>query len=68
MWKKVASVGYFNFIYFFCSEMSHRCGPNKMSRQQSLQKLTQLQQSIINWEGKDIASNSTEIVCGQYRS
>jgi hypothetical protein len=33
----------------------------------SLQKLIQIQQSIVNWEGKDIASNSSEVVYGQFR-
>ena len=42
-----------------------RCGPNKITRQQSLQKLSQIQQSIVNWEGKDIASNSSEVVYGK---
>jgi son of sevenless-like protein len=47
----------FNF-----SDIFHRSSLNKVSRQQALQKLSQLQQSISNWEGRDIASNSSEIV------
>ena len=38
---------------------------SKISRQQSLQKLAHLQQSIANWDGADIASNSTELVYGK---
>ena len=39
-----------------------RYGPGRQSRQQSLVKLGQLQQSIVGWEGKDIVANSSEIV------
>ena len=39
-----------------------RYGPGRQSRQQSLVKLGQLQQSITGWEGKDIVANSSEIV------
>ena len=34
---------------------------NKVSRQVSLQKMEQLQKSITQWKGKDIASNSKEL-------
>lgn len=52
-----------NFLFFFlCSEIFYRSSLNKVSRQQSLQKLSQLQKSIANWEGPDIASNSSELV------
>ena len=39
-----------------------RYGPGRQSRQQSLHKLGQLQQSITGWEGKDIVANCSEIV------
>ena len=39
-----------------------RYGPGRQSRQQSLVKLGQLQQSSVGWEGKDIVANSSEIV------
>ena len=39
-----------------------RYGPGRQSRQQSLHKLGQLQQSISGWEGKDIVANCSEIV------
>jgi len=44
------------------SDVFHRYGPGRQSRQQSLVKLGQLQQSIVGWEGKDIVANSSEIV------
>jgi len=44
------------------SDVFHRYGPGRQSRQQSLVKLGQLQQSITGWEGKDIVANSSEIV------
>jgi len=44
------------------SDVFQRYGPGRQSRQQSLVKLGQLQQSIIGWEGKDIVANSSEIV------
>jgi len=44
------------------SDVFHRYGPGRETRQQSLVKLGQLQQSISGWEGKDIASNSSEMV------
>ena len=44
------------------SDVFQRYGPGRQSRQQSLFKLGQLQQSIIGWEGKDIVANSSEIV------
>jgi len=44
------------------SEVFHRYGPGRQSRQQSLGRLNQLQQSIVGWEGKDIVANSSEIV------
>ena len=40
-------------------------GPNRLSRQQSLQRLSNLQNSITNWEGKDITTNSSELICGK---
>ena len=45
------------------SDVFQRYGPGRQSRQQSLVKLGQLQQSIQGWEGKDIVANSSEIVC-----
>ena len=39
-----------------------RYGPGRQSRQQSLHKLGQLQQSIAGWEGRDIVANCSEIV------
>merc|ERR1719232_2032914 len=44
------------------SEVFHRYGPGRQSRQQSLGQLGQLQQSISGWEGKDIVANCSEIV------
>ena len=44
------------------NEIFYRSSLNKVSRQQSLQKLSVLQKSIANWEGPDIASNSSELV------
>lgn len=44
------------------SDIFYRSTLNKVSRQQCLQKLGQLQQSIANWEGPDIATNSSEVV------
>jgi len=44
------------------SDVFQRYGPGRQSRQQSLVKLGQLQQSILGWEGKDIVANSSEIV------
>ncbi|CAB4070255.1 SOS [Lepeophtheirus salmonis] len=44
-------------------DIFHKYGPCRMSRQQSLFKLNQLQHSIVGWEGKEISSNSSELVC-----
>jgi hypothetical protein len=38
------------FIHTFC--LPPRYGPGRQSRQQSLVRLNQLQQSIVGWEGK----------------
>jgi len=43
------------------SDIIHRLGPNRLC-QQSLQKLKQIQQSLINWEGKDITRDSSELI------
>lgn len=52
-------------IFNLFSDIFYRSSLNKVSRQQSLQKLGQLQKSIANWEGPDIASNSSELVHGK---
>ena len=44
------------------SQWISRYGPGRQSRQQSLGRLNQLQQSIVGWEGKDMVANSSEIV------
>ena len=46
----------------FCSDIFYRSSLNRVSRQQQLQKLSQLQKSIDNWSGVDIASNSSKLV------
>ena len=58
-----------NYPTLFClppslnkSYLITRYGPGRQSRQQSLHKLGQLQQSITGWEGKDIVANCSEIV------
>ena len=38
--------------------------PAKTSRQKALQSLSKLQQSISNWEGKDLPASASEIVYG----
>jgi len=44
------------------SEVFHKYGPGRQSRQQSLHNLGQLQQTIAGWEGKDIVANCSEVV------
>ena len=44
-------------------DLFHRPGPSRMSRQQSLMKLSQLQNSIANWDDKNLSSNSSEFIC-----
>ena len=56
------------FLIFF-SDIFYKSSLVKVSRQQSLQKLGQLQQSIANWDrdrDRDIASNSSELVYGKH--
>lgn len=48
---------------FLCSDIFNRSFPSRMNRQQSLQRLNQLQQSIANWDGPDLVTHSTEVVC-----
>ena len=57
------------FLQYYYKTLNHyhyylitRYGPGRQSRQQSLHKLGQLQQSITGWEGKDIVANCSEIV------
>ncbi len=47
------------------SDIFHRTGPSRVSRHQAMQKLRQLQQSIVNWDGHDLVANSSEIVWGK---
>ena len=47
------------------SDIIHRMGPNRFSRQKSLQKLRHIQQLFVNWEGKDITTNSSELIYGK---
>jgi len=44
------------------NDIFYRSSLNRVSRQQQLQKLSQLQKSIDNWSGVDIASNSSKLV------
>merc|ERR1719211_263157 len=44
------------------NDIFYRSSLSRVSRQQSLQKLNQLQKSINDWSGPDIASNSSELV------
>ena len=54
----------FYFVLSFLESLSFfpRYGPGRQSRQQSLDRLNQLQSTIVGWEGKDIVANSSEIV------
>ena len=51
-----------NHYLYYHYYLIARYGPGRQSRQQSLHKLGQLQQSITGWEGKDIVANCSEIV------
>ena len=44
-------------------DIFHSLEPNRMSRQQSLQKLSQIQQSITGWEGPQITASCSKHIC-----
>ena len=54
------------FLIYYAYRDIHRLGTSRMSRQQALQKVNQLQQSIQSWSGEDLCTNSSEIVCGTF--